>query len=385
MFSHVGGQIKHSGLDIHKKQFLENNFERDGLLLHNGEFLIQSDLWLEITGEKIDPSETPNLLKSEKINALKVDSETIIKNSKDRNGSRELQSRLENETLEVRNHIINILIPHAYEFSLDPCANFVIQKICDLSTQEQIQRLIEIFLPKANFILNHQSGCRVIHRLLERVNTKQLSAFYNKVRSNVSNLIRSQSGNHIVSRFVKGLPEKAKDIVEIISPDLKELISDTHGCHVVQLVFGEYDIDTLRPLINEVIQSVEALATNQYGNYIVQIALGKGTGDDLKKLLSSIMTHFYEFSVHKYASNVIEKCVTKESLEMFPDLFKNREEDIVRLMNNEYGNYVIQTVLQLGNSLVKSLIHEAAMTDENPNQYSRHVLSRLSELGFNII
>jgi ectoine hydroxylase-related dioxygenase (phytanoyl-CoA dioxygenase family) len=104
-------------------------------------------------------------------------------------------------------------------------------------------------------------------------------------------------------------------------------------------------------------QCAADLAMNQYGNYVVQNILETGPDEDVTRLIRRFVGRFYQFSMHKFASNVIEKCIRRasdvERQGIFTEIIgisgKWETGRIVRMSSDQFGNYVIQRIIEFGN------------------------------------
>lgn len=356
-------------------------------------YLISSSLWEKVTGEKVSPSNMTAVLFSNSGAILSTKTLEIIKMTQDRAGSIEVQRILDESDAKERAFIIDSLIPKAAELSVHPCANFVIQKLCEKANQEQMNQLGEILYSNLNSILPAQSGSRVVQKFLEASPPQLVAPIYNLIKPSLINLSLSQNGNHIIHRVIEALPERAREIVQIATPNLNKLISNNFGCRIVQSMFKEYNKDALRPLINEVIRQANELSTSQYGNYIVQTVLDIGDKEDITKIVEVILDKFYEFSMHKLASNVTEKCIKtacQEERRKIFDVVIGKEgnfdyDRIFHLSTDQYGNYVIQRIIDFGTKEQHDAIYSTAKRHYDiftSTVFSRHVLGKLEEIGY---
>ena len=356
-------------------------------------YLVSSTLWEKVTGEKVHPSDIMAVLFSKPGILASTRSLEIIKMTQDRAGSLEVQRQLDEALPQEKMFIIDSLIPNAAELAIHPCANFVIQKICEIANFNQKVQLSEVLYRNLSTILPVQSGCRVIQKFLDSSDPPLIAPIYNLIKPSIINLSISPFGNHIIHRIIETLPEKSPEIVSIVTPNLNKLISNNCGCRIVQSIFKQYDKNVLRPLIDEVIDQANELSTSQYGNYIVQTVLDIGDNDDRTKIVEVILDKFYEFSMHKLASNVTEKCIKtacqEERMKIF-DVVIGKEGNfdyyrISHLSTDQYGNYVIQRVIDFGTQKQHEAIYSTALREYetfNSTVFSRHVLSKLEEIGY---
>ncbi|OHS94170.1 Pumilio-family RNA binding repeat containing protein [Tritrichomonas foetus] len=361
--------------------------------------LISSDLWEAITGEHLTPANICQILDSsipltgDTPNSQSLQAMQCVLMARDRQGSRIIQKRLEERNEADRNFIFNSLFPSMNELVYDPSANFVIQKMCETMTDEQQTMMLEFFLRDCNAITDHPNGCRVLQKFIEFTNHDNVDQLFVALRANLIQLCFSQNGNHIVQRFIELLPERVQEIIDCVLPQLSNLVIDNCGCRVVQRLFEKFQIDILEPLVQEVLSCAPELATNQYGNYVVQNILDAGKRAHIAALIVAFKGHFYEFSIHKFASNVIEKCIrgaTKQEQEaIFSEVIGNddrfEKKRIMRMVGDQFGNYVIQRIIEYGTESQQNAIFDVVYYNYDAlisNNYAKHVISKLENLGY---
>jgi hypothetical protein len=359
--------------------------------------LISSDLWEAITGERLNPANICQILNysmpTSDSTPQSLQGIQFVLMSKDRQGSRAMQSRLASGNPADISAIFDALYPNLVELVCDQAANFVIQKMCEVITPAQQRQMLEFFSKDVIGIVDHPISCRVLQRFIETTSKLNVTAVFEEGKRYLIHMCLSQNGNHIVQRFIELLPEKIQEIILLLSPHVVELAIDNCGCRVVQRLFDKYDMDTLAPLVMEVLNSAPKLATNQYGNYVVQNILEARHPEHISILVKAFRGHFYEFSTHKFASNVIEKCirgaVRAEQILIFTEMIGEdgayEEARIARMVGDQFGNYVIQRIIEYGTEGQQNAIY--AVVYDNYDRlcgttYAGFVISKLVNLGF---
>ncbi|OHS97312.1 Pumilio-family RNA binding repeat containing protein [Tritrichomonas foetus] len=361
--------------------------------------LITSDLWEAMTGERVSPaslcqlSDCSMFVNDFQNNQNNSQIQQIVNMAKDRQKSRQLQHKMSDCSIHEKKIIFDAINENMKELVFDSTANFVVQKFCEISSESQQTYFLNFFLQDIKPVVDHPSACRVLQKFIETTNMKNIDRIYTEMKSDFVNYCLSANGNHIVQRFVSSLPHRVDEIVDMIKDDVIRLAVDNCGCRVVQGLFDQYDIERLDPLVGEIINKAVELATNQYGNYVVQYILSEKSHKNVSKMIKLFKGHFYDFSIHKFASNVMEKCIrgtTKDEREMMFDeiLCSDDGYDYSRIMKmvvDQFGNYVIQRIVEHGNSKQQNAVYDVVYENYDflmQKQYAKHVISRLEYLGF---
>ena len=364
--------------------------------------LISVGLWEAISGEKANVSKLYQIqeyyLPSTGGNAATASPSRQQQNlmyvemAKDKYNCIALQQQLDVASEQEIETIFNALFPHFDELVCDGSANFVIQKLCNYLTQEQQALVLQFFLKDIQKIVDQPHGCRVLQKFIETTNHDNIDKIFLALLPNFVSLCSSQNGNHIAQRFIMFIPERTPMIIEAIQPHTIQLVVDNWGCRVIQQLFDRLDINLLTPLVKEVLSCADMLAVNQFGNYVVQNILTSKKPEYVEALIQAFKGHFFEFSMHKFASNVIEKCIRnsdkRQQQEIFSEIIGPEEhydeKRIYEMVSDQFGNYVIQRILDYGSYSQQSII--AKVVDYHYDRlyncpYSKHVISYLENLN----
>ena len=117
---------------------------------------ISSDLWEAITGEKLSPENIsqifecslPHIENQAKVhnnNYQTNSSNQIISNIKDRQKAQTILQELDTCSSEREEIIFNSLFSQLHTLIYEISASFVIQKLCEISTPTQQQKLLNFF------------------------------------------------------------------------------------------------------------------------------------------------------------------------------------------------------------------------------------------------
>ncbi|KAL6966226.1 Pumilio 12 [Sarracenia purpurea var. burkii] len=158
-----------------------------------------------------------------------------------------------------------------------------------------------------------------------------------------------------------------------------ELATDCHGCCVLQKCLSRSDGDQRHRLICEIISNALILCQDRFGNYVVQFVFGLHVPWATVDILDQLEGNFGDLSMQKYSSNVVEKCLKYAGEEhrssIIRELINNPRLD--QIMQDPYGNYVIQAALNHS----KGTLHAALVEAIRP-----HVpLLRTSPYGKNVL
>ena len=135
----------------------------------------------------------------------------------------------------------------------------------------------------------------------------------------------------------------------IIIENSSELCTHRHGCCVIQNYLETKDPAMLPNLVDKLIEDCSLLIIDQFGNYVIQTILLMGERIYGNKIAEKITPNIVFYSKHKYSTNVVEKCFDFCNGIYFKNLLSSiqKKENLVKLILDEHGNYIVQKVLSL--------------------------------------
>ena len=147
-------------------------------------------------------------------------------------------------------------------------------------------------------------------------------------------------------------------------------------------------------MLKKIYIHINELILDQYGNYVIQYILENNKGNnDLNEIYQALNGHIYEYSLHKFASNVIEKALNfgdeKQKKQIIDEIILLDEKEIqndiiITLVQDKFGNYVIQKILEYSDPVTRQKIVQKISKKENliKNEgFSKHVISFIQKLN----
>uniref|UniRef100_A0A0E0E8H2 PUM-HD domain-containing protein n=1 Tax=Oryza meridionalis TaxID=40149 RepID=A0A0E0E8H2_9ORYZ len=279
----------------------------------------------------------------------------IVKYSSDQNGSRFIQQKLENCTIEEKDVLFAEVLPHALELMTDVFGNYVIQKA------------------------------------LEVIDLEQKIVLVGELDGHVLRCVHDQNGNHVIQKCIECIPlEHIGFLVSSFQGQVAKLSMHTYGCRVIQRILERCSNNSeCLCIIDEILQSVCILAQDQYGNYVVQHVLEKGNEHERGQIITKLAGQVVPMSQNKFASNVIERCFehggSAERELLVKEILKQTEGNnyLLVIMKDQYANYVVQKMLTACNEQHKEIllsrvkIHLPLLKKYT---YAKHIVSLVERL-----
>jgi len=276
-------------------------------------------------------------------------------------GSRLIQRLIEVASAEEKRSAFNILCPDIVEISKDQFGNYVIQKFFEFGDGVLEPFIIQKLFGNVMQLSLHSFGCRVVQKAIEySINSPDVMAMlFREIQEchAISKCMYDPNGNHVIQKFIQSDPNG-----NIINPILKackgnvtSLAINKFGCRIVQKLLQHSTDEQKHILVKQIIERTIPLSYNAFGNYVIQFLL-ENDSKMQKEIIARVYKDLLKLSLNKYGSNVVEKCILngdeidRETLFNYvcpKKLHKNTR--LIEMMKNEYGNYVIQKMIELAN------------------------------------
>ncbi|KAL2462535.1 Pumilio-like protein 5 [Forsythia ovata] len=311
--------------------------------------------------------------------------------SVDQHGSRFIQQKMENCSVEEKESVFREILPHASKLMTDVFGNYVIQKFFEHGSREQRRELANQLSGKILPLSFQMYGCRVIQKALEVIELDQEIELVHELDGHVMRCVRDQNGNHVIQKCIECIPtEKIDFIISAFRSQVATLSTHPYGCRVIQRVLEHCPNDLQsRFIIDEILESAYDLAQDQYGNYVIQHVLERRKSYERSHIISKLSGRIVQMSQHKYASNVVEKCLeygdaTERDLLIEEILAQSGDTDnMLTMMKDQYANYVVQKILEICSDkqqeslLDRIRVHRLALKKYT---YGKHIVARFEEL-----
>ena len=231
---------------------------------------------------------------------------------------------------------------------------------------ESIEYLSFNILPLAK----DQAGCRFLQEKLEK-DPKAPNAFYEAILPYILILVKDPFGNYLVQKICNHIDEeRIKKIFEIISPNILDIGSNSHGTRVIQhLVNFLKNEDLVNSFLNILKPHVIPLLKELNGTHIINkfITDHPECANEINKI---VVENSSTLATHRHGCCILQRLLDGTDKKLKNDLIDNLVENCFVLIIDQFGNYVIQSILLLNNAKASGAI--ALKICDNLQYYSKH-------------
>jgi len=292
----------------------------------------------------------------------------------DQFGCRFLQKELDANVRDVTDKIFYEIIDYIVELMSDPFGNYLCQKLLELCDDNQRFMILDAVSSSLVEIATNIHGTRAVQKLIEVANSEiEFNIIRESFKDHVVSMIQDLNGNHVVQKCLqKMIPnENNQFIYDSVAAHCIEVTTHRHGCCVFQRCIDHGTYNQKLQLVDTVKWNAVTLIKDPFGNYAVQYIIELKYPNIPGELIKSFQGQIYYLAKQKFSSNVIEKClkegdsvcVKRVMSELLFDtnsvmnetsalsrsfLKKKAQEQLFDLLQDCFGNYVVQTCLSEG-------------------------------------
>jgi len=278
----------------------------------------------------------------------------IVEFCQDQNGSRFIQQRLEIASDAERLLVLSEVLPSVQRLRNDVFGNYVVQKLFDHGNNEIKSELKSTLEGEMLSLSTQMYGCRVVQKALECVEEEDLLPLLKEFRGHVITCIHDQNGNHVIQKCIEVISKKVNMLRQNGGPrhendengDVKNTVEQCKSHGAEQLNYFEHEMQLI---VNCVLGTAANLSCHPYGCRVLQ--------------------------------RILEHCT---------DDLKTRALDTIRkshrvLLDDQYGNYVIQHVLQFGRDddrdSILGIVVESGLLELSRQKFASNVVEKLLKYG----
>ncbi|KAI4296355.1 hypothetical protein L6164_036320 [Bauhinia variegata] len=197
-----------------------------------------------------------------------------------------------------------------------------------------------------------QNGCRYLQKVFDEGTPAEVQVIFNEIIDHVVELMINPFGNYLMQKLLDVCNEEQRMLILLMVTEepgqLVRISLNTHGTRVVQKL-----IETLktRHQISLVVSALEpgflALIKDLNGNHVVQRCLQCLSNDDNKFIFIAAAKYCVDIATHQHGCCVLQRCIGRSSGQYRDKLVAEISANALLLAQDQYGNYVVQFILDL--------------------------------------
>ncbi|KAH7838659.1 hypothetical protein Vadar_029570 [Vaccinium darrowii] len=205
-----------------------------------------------------------------------------------------------------------------------------------------------------------QYGSRFIQQKLETATIEEKNMVFEEINPQALTLMTDVFGNYVIQKFFEhGLVSQKRELAGKLFGHVLTLSLQMYGCRVIQKAIEVVDMDQKIKMVEELDGHVMRCVRDQNGNHVIQKCIECVPEEHIQFIISTFYDQVVTLSTHPYGCRVIQRIL--EHCRDLKTQSKVMDEVLVSvsmLAQDQYGNYVIQHVLEHGKPHERSMIIE---------------------------
>ncbi|CAN1167143.1 Pumilio homolog 2 [Linum perenne] len=203
-----------------------------------------------------------------------------------------------------------------------------------------------------------QYGSRFIQQKLETATADEKVLVYKEIMPQALALMTDVFGNYVIQKFFEhGQPSQRRELAAKLPGHVLTLSLQMYGCRVIQKAIEVVDLDQKIQMVGELEGHVMRCVRDQNGNHVIQKCIECVPEENIQFIVTTFFDQVVTLSTHPYGCRVIQRilehCLDPKTQSKVMDEIMG---SVSMLAQDQYGNYVVQHVLEHGKPHERSTI-----------------------------
>ncbi|CAL5208842.1 unnamed protein product [Lathyrus oleraceus] len=203
-----------------------------------------------------------------------------------------------------------------------------------------------------------QYGSRFIQQKLETASVDEKTMVFHEIMPNALTLMTDVFGNYVIQKFFEhGSSEQIRELADQLTGHMLTLSLQMYGCRVIQKAIEVVHLDQQTKMVTELDGQIMRCVRDQNGNHVIQKCIECVPEGEIRFIVSTFYDQVVTLSTHPYGCRVIQRvleyCHDPKTQQIMMDEIL---QCVCMLAQDQYGNYVVQHVLEHGKPEERSAI-----------------------------
>ena len=197
-------------------------------------------------------------------------------------------------------------------------------------------------------IIKTHKGSRIFQNYLKNTHSDILHQIFLELKGKLSELLRDNYANYFCKKFFNSLNQKDRiEYLNTIQKDLSTLAIDITATYPIQGIIEQLGSKAEKKIVYiGVKDSISVFCYNIYGTHILEKILSYFEDEFIKEIIDYVYNNFIDLSYHINGICIVKKLLLMtHKKELHKKIKKIINDNAHNLIVHQYGNYVIQTIV----------------------------------------
>ncbi|KAH7089767.1 armadillo-type protein [Paraphoma chrysanthemicola] len=194
-----------------------------------------------------------------------------------------------------------------------------------------------------------QHGCRFLQKKLEERNQDNLQIIFDETAPHVVELMTDPFGNYLCQKLLEfANDEQRNTLVRNACPSMVSIALNQHGTRALQKMIEFISTEEQTKMIIQALSGqVVDLIQDLNGNHVIQKCLNHLKSSEAQFIFDAVGEHCITVGTHRHGCCVLQRCIDHASGYQKVDLVRKITAHSFHLVQDPFGNYVVQYILDL--------------------------------------
>ncbi|KAH8726074.1 armadillo-type protein [Phaeosphaeriaceae sp. PMI808] len=194
-----------------------------------------------------------------------------------------------------------------------------------------------------------QHGCRFLQKKLEERNPDNLQIIFDETAPHVVELMTDPFGNYLCQKMLEFTNDEQRNtLVRNAIPAMVSIAFNQHGTRALQKMIEFISTEEQTGMIIQALSGqVVELIQDLNGNHVIQKCLNHLKSSEAQFIFDAVGEHCIVVGTHRHGCCVLQRCIDHASGFQKVDLVRKITAHSFHLVQDPFGNYVVQYILDL--------------------------------------
>ncbi|KAI8467655.1 MAG: armadillo-type protein [Monoraphidium minutum] len=195
-----------------------------------------------------------------------------------------------------------------------------------------------------------QHGSRFIQLKLDTLSPEDLAAAFRELAPKAMVLMNDVFGNYVIQKILElGPDDHREELAQQMKGQVLHLSLQMYSCRVVQRALEVLPLERRIALARELQDHAMRCVRDQNGNHVVQKCIECVPSEHITTMLDTFTGQIVSLSMHSFGCRVVQRILEHcGGTPRYDSVMGEVQTAIVQLAQDQYGNYVIQHILEFG-------------------------------------
>ena len=275
----------------------------------------------------------------------------------------------------LRDGILVSVLPNILDISKNKFGKHVIGAILRCKEKDKVDKIFLKLTGNIKELAMDYNGAFVIQELIKNIDENQLKKISKELVccEDFKKFIKDKNVTRVIQELIKRQDKNANDeICKIIWPDFIPLCTNPFTSFIIEKLILNCNESNYNKMKEKCLDNLLTLIENSYGAYIICSFIK----NNIDELFESIKNDVFKISQTQFGVLVIREIINNGNeiqINQIRDKIVNTENCLISLSKHEYGNFVIQNLLQFLDENTKMSLKKGLESVKEHNKYANFV------------